>query len=74
MCVQVVGEELRSVDAARYEEMIAQLRTERNQLAEQLKEVRRALKQQSEGWQNEHNRRLALMFSKLCCLGYLASV
>lgn len=63
--MQVQGEEARWADASRYEEMIAQLRAEKSQLAEQLRDVRKALKQQSEGWQNEHNRRLALMFSTL---------
>lgn len=63
--IQVKAEETRALDAARYEEMIAQLRDEKSQLAEQLRDVRKALKQQSEGWQNEHNKRVALMFSDL---------
>ena len=58
--------------SARYEEAIAHLRAEKSQLTEQLRDVRIALKQQSEGWQNEHNKRLALMFSTLNCASKIA--
>ena len=47
------------------EACIMQLRSEKFELAEQLRKTQASLKVQSEGWKKEQNRTLSLMFSKL---------
>ena len=47
------------------EACIMQLRSEKFELAEQLRKTQASLKVQSEGWKKEQNKTLSLMFSKL---------
>ena len=47
------------------EASIMQLRSEKFELAEQLRKTQASLQVQSEGWKKEQNKTLGLMFSKL---------
>ena len=54
----------RTLDELKKEAIESQLRSEKYELADQLKDVSTSLKHQEEGWTKERNKILKLTFSK----------
>ena len=57
-------ERQRALDEVRREASESQLKSEKYELADQLREASASLKQQEEGWTKERGKTLKLMFSK----------
>lgn len=66
---QEEAERRRGKEAMEAEERISQLQSERNELAEKLRETKKSLQEQQEGWQREKSKTLALTFSTSDVLG-----